>query len=452
MLVFVWNWNATDGGRAAERTERCIAGVWPGCKFVRLEDESASSMNRELAGYGERFFFVADAGDTFGPGFFPDVRRALNQLKESDAGLIVDPADGGEDRDAERAGLPPRAPSFWRTAAVMSGSSPGFAEREALPFGKIALLDKKRSLDREWTWGTLRSSDYRPAPRRKPGWLRSDAEWRYLAPLLAAECTAPPANAPPLFTIAVCTYNDAEYLPWALRSVRVQTLPEWELIVVDDGSDDRTEDVLRQSSLLGDIRIQVHRNDTNRGKAASLNRALAAARGRWLLELDADDWLAPDCLVTMARYAAHAQGLIAAIGGEHVEWLERANHDLIPGNVRSIPVEPSAAELLEHPFAIAPRAYSVPLLRRIGGWWTHDPYGGRLYEDLQMLIRVAPHGSLLRIPVPLYHRRVRTGSVTQRGKACYPKWREWMEVQTGNGLTDQNANEFEVGDRNAEQA
>jgi hypothetical protein len=89
--------------------------------------------------------------------------------------------------------------------------------------------------------------------------------------------------------------------------------------------------------------------------------------------------------------------------------------------------------LLKHPYAIAPRAYSTAALREIGGWWTHDPYEGRLYEDLQMMIRLVPNRSVVRIPAPLYHRRVRQGSVTQRSKACYQAWRAWMETQIPPG-------------------
>jgi len=423
MLVFIWN--AADE-RLARLTEASVLAVCADCRFVRLNARPATALNRKLAGCEEPFFLTLEAGDTVGPDFFRDVGGALASLEDADAGLIVvpQPADAGA-----ADGPPPRAPLFWRTEAVLAEPSPGFAERRLLPFESYALLAKKLQLGRTRTWRTVATSAYRPHPGRPPGWRQAEREWSLLAPLLAAVPSAPPAEAKPIFTIALCTCNDAEYLPWAVRSVATQSLPDWQLIVVDDGSTDGTEQILQSDPLLRDRRIVVIRHAANLGKAACLNRALAAAEGQWLLELDADDWLAPDCLATLARHAAGAGSGIGALYADHIEWLERSNRQLIPGAVRRAAEPVTAAGLLDRPFAVAPRAYAVPLLRELNGWRTDDPSGGRLYEDVQMLARVAQRRTLARVPALLYHRRVRPESVTQRNKARYPAWQAWMVAQ-----------------------
>jgi glycosyltransferase involved in cell wall biosynthesis len=84
-------------------------------------------------------------------------------------------------------------------------------------------------------------------------------------------------------------YNRAALLKRAVNSVLAQTLTDFELIIVDDGSTDDTAGVLRQFS---DVRIRLLRNDENEGAARARNRGIQAARGEWVAFLDSDDeWL-----------------------------------------------------------------------------------------------------------------------------------------------------------------
>ena len=90
----------------------------------------------------------------------------------------------------------------------------------------------------------------------------------------------------PLVSVLLATHNDARYLPLAVESVLRQTLSDLELVVVDDASTDDTAELL---SGIADSRLVVVRNDDQLGLAASLNRALDRAQGRFLARLDADD-------------------------------------------------------------------------------------------------------------------------------------------------------------------
>lgn len=91
----------------------------------------------------------------------------------------------------------------------------------------------------------------------------------------------------PFFSVLVPTYNQAQYLGEALDTLICQTDPDWEAVVVDDGSTDATTDVLHAYSAR-DERIRVIRKE-NGGTASALNAGLGWAQGRWVCWLSSDD-------------------------------------------------------------------------------------------------------------------------------------------------------------------
>ena len=97
----------------------------------------------------------------------------------------------------------------------------------------------------------------------------------------------------PLVSVITPAFNCETYLPHCIDSVRSQTFGEWELLVVDDGSSDRTLEIAR-SAAMNDRRIHVlsHPDGGNHGVSAARNLALGAACGTYVAFLDADDsWL-----------------------------------------------------------------------------------------------------------------------------------------------------------------
>ena len=109
----------------------------------------------------------------------------------------------------------------------------------------------------------------------------------------------------PLVSIITPVYNAAPWLEQTLASVRAQTLTDWEHILVDDGSADDSVSII-EAAARGESRIQAHirllRSERNQGPSVARNLAIAAARGRFIAFLDADDLWLPEKLARSVEW------------------------------------------------------------------------------------------------------------------------------------------------------
>lgn len=93
-----------------------------------------------------------------------------------------------------------------------------------------------------------------------------------------------------LISIIMPSYNASAFIEESIASVRNQTNPNWELIIVDDCSSDNTVEIVKG---IQDERIRLYRNEKNCGAAVSRNKALREAKGRYIAFLDSDDLWEP---------------------------------------------------------------------------------------------------------------------------------------------------------------
>jgi len=106
----------------------------------------------------------------------------------------------------------------------------------------------------------------------------------------------------PKISVIMPTYNRARYIAEAIRSVQSQTLREWEMIVIDDGSTDGTEKIVREIAAT-DPRISYFKNEKNLGIAKTRNRGVSLAKADYVAMLDSDDvWASPDKLVKQISF------------------------------------------------------------------------------------------------------------------------------------------------------
>lgn len=95
---------------------------------------------------------------------------------------------------------------------------------------------------------------------------------------------------PPLVTVLMPVYNAKRFLGPAIRSVLSQTFVDFELLIIDDGSTDETEQIIKS---FPDPRIRVLSNGNNIGLIKSLNRGIGEAHGKYIARIDADDLCLP---------------------------------------------------------------------------------------------------------------------------------------------------------------
>src|SRR4051812_47547353 len=103
----------------------------------------------------------------------------------------------------------------------------------------------------------------------------------------------------PLVSIAMPVRDSQRTLPVALRSIVSQTYPNWELLLFDDGSTDRTLEIARS---FADDRIKIVSDGRGRGMTVRLNQAARVASGKYYARMDGDDAAYPQRLERQVAY------------------------------------------------------------------------------------------------------------------------------------------------------
>jgi teichuronic acid biosynthesis glycosyltransferase TuaG len=99
----------------------------------------------------------------------------------------------------------------------------------------------------------------------------------------------------PLVSIITPSYNSEKFISETIQSVQNQTHENWEMIIVDDSSKDKTVDII-EGFIKNDTRIQLHKLDENLGAGIARNTAIKIAKGDYIAFLDADDLWKPEKL------------------------------------------------------------------------------------------------------------------------------------------------------------
>jgi GT2 family glycosyltransferase len=214
----------------------------------------------------------------------------------------------------------------------------------------------------------------------------------------------------PTFSVVMPAYNAADTVADAISSVLAQTDRDFELIVVDDGSTDNTS---REVGLFaGDSRVRYVRQ-ANVGLAATRNRALADARGRYASFLDSDDLMMPSYLATMRATLESASDVAFAdcdfwilddSSGSILTWplggiaLPREPHDLMRLVLRR--------NVLHYGATVR-----MSVLREAGHFNSSLP----ACEDVELWLRILARGhAAVRAPGRLAVYRSRSGSLSTK--------------------------------------
>jgi glycosyltransferase involved in cell wall biosynthesis len=149
-----------------------------------------------------------------------------------------------------------------------------------------------------------------------------------------------------LFSVVIPSYNRANLLSRAIASVREQQFTDYEIIVVDDGSQDGTRERLQG------VRSQIrYLWQENRGPGAARNAGIRAARGDYIAFLDSDDLWFPWTLSVFAQAMAE-HGQPAILGGRCIEFANESELVTIRSEQYEVLAFPDYLASSRHPFSV----------------------------------------------------------------------------------------------------
>ena len=133
-----------------------------------------------------------------------------------------------------------------------------------------------------------------------------------------------------LVSVIMPSYNCGRFIEESISSVQNQTYQNWELIIVDDGSNDDTIKRV-QKVQLSDSRIRLFRNKINSGAAVSRNNALLEAKGKWVAFLDSDDLWEPTKLEKQIGFMEKNGYAFTYTGYKEIDEKSRATGVVLSG-------------------------------------------------------------------------------------------------------------------------
>lgn len=233
--------------------------------------------------------------------------------------------------------------------------------------------------------------------------LSGNKVWVSGAGLDRATGMKPTASVREFVSVVMPVHNGMPYLKEAVLSILDQTLPAFELIVVDDGSTDATLQVLEELQR-ADPRIHIVRQ-AKCGIVAALNRGVAEAKGEYVARMDADDIAMPNRLARQEEFLrGHPE--CVAVGSRTLS----IDPDGIPICIEFRAIEHEAIDA-RHLKGICSMAHPSVMFRknaflRVGCYRN----GFVTAQDLDLWLRMAETGRLANLPEVLLKYRIRPGS------------------------------------------
>ena len=205
-------------------------------------------------------------------------------------------------------------------------------------------------------------------------------------------------------SIVITTYNQEQYLHAAIASILAQTRRDFELLIWDDGSTDRSVDVARQYAMQ-DERVRVVATE-NRGRGLALKAAIAQTTGTYIGWVDQDDWLAPTALEETA-VVLDAQPQVGLVYTDYLV-IDEKGKVIDYGQRCRIPY--SKERLLIDFMTFHFRLFRRSVFEQAGGIDEAFEY----IEDYDLCLRLSEVTQVRHVQKPLYYYRVHLESLSQR--------------------------------------
>ena len=215
----------------------------------------------------------------------------------------------------------------------------------------------------------------------------------------------------PKISVIMPAYNAEKYIAQAIESILGQTFGDFELIVLNDCSKDKTGEIIAS---FADQRIVCVNNEENMGVARTLNKGLKIARGEYIARMDADDISLPERLEKQAAFLDTNEA--AAVVGSAVERFDETGSlgkRVFAADPRQMDIEMLFACGLAHPSVMMRRT----LVTGLGGY--DADYEG--LEDYELWWRVSRSHQVTALPEVLLRYRIHSAQVTKNPSEKYIK-------------------------------
>jgi glycosyltransferase involved in cell wall biosynthesis len=214
----------------------------------------------------------------------------------------------------------------------------------------------------------------------------------------------------PLLTVAIPTFNSAHFLPDAIASIMRQGMDDFEILIVDNASEDKTEEVVRSFE---NPHIRYMRNLSNLGSRENGNRSLANSQGRYIKFLCADDVLL-DGILRKQLNVLEARPEVALVT---CGYLSTDSHLNPTGSWSAFPGSHPGRRVINFCLSRMTNGIGGPsniMVRRAAASGILSDHSYRLLSDLKFSLQILEHGDYVNIGEPgvLYRRHPNSDLVT----------------------------------------
>jgi glycosyltransferase involved in cell wall biosynthesis len=196
----------------------------------------------------------------------------------------------------------------------------------------------------------------------------------------------------PLASVIMAVYNGERFLAEAIESILGQTFKDFELIIVDDGSNDNSPSIIKSYK---DTRIKVI-SQKNQGLSKSCNNAIAQAKGKYIIRHDADD--ISDTYRFEKQILFLEKNSNIALVGSNYHVIDDVGNILATTNVLTSPSDLKLAEIFSNQFGHGAIAARRQVLEHVG------LYDQKfiIAQDYDLWTRVSHYGQIANLKEPLY--------------------------------------------------
>ena len=213
----------------------------------------------------------------------------------------------------------------------------------------------------------------------------------------------------PLVSVVITVYNGEKYIEQSIESILSQTYQAWELIIINDGSSDNTENLILKYP---DKRIKYLRNDTNRGISFSLNKGLDATNGEFIARLDADDISLPFRLEKQVEFLNENKDY--TLCGTYFQTINAKGkilkHVRFPTNNR----DAQSYLLLHNCFCQSAIMMRAPIAKKLK--YDQD---FRIGEDYDLWHRISKQGKITNLPLFTTLYRIHDTNITRKSEVMF---------------------------------